>query len=205
MFDYRGELERRIAQFTGYLKPMNHRAHEIAHGSCFMIFEERRTKGESTTALAEKREFALQAVQSAFRECGALNDPDVGNSRDLPDEGWRDDDSRNRFIQFAFENNWFCVDMPLQTLYRPEAEEILRYRQGFFDLADRPQFTLHGEDVEGFDPFRKIYLYGDEQSAAEDMAFIWFQVWKFPVDARLFVTSAAFGGDHQWEQQVPIE
>ena len=111
----------------------------------------------------------------------------------------------NRFIQFSFENKWFCIDMPIQTLFRPEAEEILRYRKGFFDLADRKQFTLHGEDVEGHDPFRKIYVYGDEESAAEDMAFVFFQVWKFPVESRLFVSSAAFSGKHDWEQGVPIE
>lgn len=203
MFDYRKELERRIAQFVDYLRPMNHRAHEIAHGPCFMIFEERRPTGVSDGVLVEKRELALHAVKSAFGEFGFSEDGG-GTSFGLPEEGWRADDSLNRFIQFSFENKWFCIDMPIQTLFRAEAEEILRYRQGFFDLADRKQFTLYGEDVDGFDPFRKVYIYGDEQSAAEDMAFIFFQVWKFPVDSRLYVTSSAFAGEHRWEQGVPI-
>ena len=37
------------------------------------------------------------------------------------------------------------------------------------------------------------------------MAFVFFQVWKFPVESRLFVSSAAFSGKHDWEQGVPIE
>jgi hypothetical protein len=62
--------------------------------------------------------------------------------------------------------------MPRQTLSRDEAQQIVRYRTGFFYLSDRKQFTLHCEDVEGYDPFRKVYVYRDESSAAEDMAFI---------------------------------
>jgi hypothetical protein len=206
MFDYRGELERRIAQIGSYLRPMNHRAHEIAHGDCFIIFEERRPGGESGQALVEKNALSLQAVANAFGQLGVMESADSGDEAiDLPHEGWREDDSRNRYIQFAIGNKWFCMDMPLETLRRAEAEEILRYRNGFFYLRDRTQFTLHQEDVEGHDPFRKVYVYGDEDSAAEDMAFIFFQVWKFPVDSRFYVTAASFSGKHEWEKGFPIE
>jgi hypothetical protein len=34
MHDYRAALERRIEQFCSYLEPMDHRAHEVAHGPC---------------------------------------------------------------------------------------------------------------------------------------------------------------------------
>ncbi len=206
MLDYRAELDRRIAQFASYLRPMNHRAHEIAQTNCFIIFEERRPGGESTPALAEKKELAVRVAPEAFGNPGNIDSPDLGDEqRDLPDEGWRPDDSQNRFIQFSIENKWFCMDLPLQTLYRAEAEEILRYRKGFFYLRDRKQFTLYEEDVEGHDPFRKIYVYGDEESASEDMAFIFFHVWKFPVCSRFYVKAASFRGKHQWEWGVPIE
>src|SRR5690606_32419972 len=112
---------------------------------------------------------------------------------DLPNDGLREDDSQNRFIQFSIERHWLCLDMPLQTLFRAEAEHILRDRNGFFYLKNRPEFTLTSEDVDGYDPFRKVYVYGDENSAAEDMAFVFFQVWKFPVDWRFYVKSGAFG------------
>ena len=84
MFDYRGELERRITQFAGFLRPMNHRAHEIAQGPCYMIFEERRPEGSSDAALVEKRELALHAVQSAFGEFGLTADENDSASYGLP-------------------------------------------------------------------------------------------------------------------------
>lgn len=72
-------------------------------------------------------------------------------------------------------------------------------------MKDRPEFRLCEEDIEGDDPFRKIYACGDEPSAAEDMAFIFFDVWRFPVDWRFYVSAAAFGGNHRWEQGAPVE
>jgi hypothetical protein len=209
MFDYRQELDRRIDQFAGYLKKMDHRAHEEVGGSCFIIFEERKLSdraGEAALSEAAKPARALAGTEFGDDlDSNILSNDDLPPI-DLPDEGWREDDSQNRFIQFSIERNWFCLDMPLQTLYRAEAEQILRSRNGFFYLRDRPQFTLKDEDVDGFDPFRKVYVYGDETSAAEDMAFIFFQVWKFPVDWRFYVKAAAFGDKKtDWEWDTPIE
>ena len=209
MVDYSEELQRRIGQFAGYLKKMHHRAHEEAHGPCFIIFEDRLpTNGSGDAALTEAAKPALELVVAGFADAGitSVTMTDDVSFIGFPDEGWKENDSQARFIQFSFEKNWFCLDMPLQTLYRAEAEQILRSRRGFFYLRDRPQFTLHGEDVDGYDPFRKIYIYGDEDSAAEDMAFIFFQVWRFPVDWRFFVKAAAFGDKKSdWEHGVPIE
>ena len=39
--DYRAELERQTKQFHGHLEPMDRRAHEVAHGPCDAIFENR--------------------------------------------------------------------------------------------------------------------------------------------------------------------
>jgi hypothetical protein len=154
----------------------------------------------------EKEEAVLAAARE---EVGgvAFSDTQLDEtvSVELPDDGWREDDSESRFIQFSIENKWFCMDLPLQTLFRPEAEELLRRRKGFFYLRDRKEFTLKEEMEETCNPFRKIYIYGDEESAADDMAFVFFQVWKFPVEARLFVSSAAFNGKHRWEEGLPIE
>ena len=206
MFDYGIELQRRIGQFAHYLKLMHQRAHEEAWGNCFIIFEERQPDGSSGgEELSEKKKLVLERVTQAFAQSWDSKGLDESVVDDLPDDGWREDDSQNRYIQFSIERNWFCMDMPLETLYRPEAENILRNRQGFFYLRDRPQFTLYEEDVEGHDPFRKIYVYGDEGSAGEDMSYIFFQVWKFPVDTRFYVTAAAFDGKHTWEQGYPIE
>ncbi|MDP9457726.1 MAG: hypothetical protein M3Q60_18600 [Actinomycetota bacterium] len=43
---------------------------------------------------------------------------------------------------------------------------------------------------------RRATVYGDEAEAAEDAAFLLFRAWGMPVDSRLYVTSAAFGGKH---------
>ena len=208
-FDYGQELARRTAQFAGYSKKMHHRTHEVAHGPCFIIFDDRPPSGEfDEPGLTESAKPALELVMAGFDDAGIASvtvddDAEIG---ELPDEGWRQDDSQIRYIQFSFEEHWFCMDLPLPTLYPAEAEQILRRRRGFFYLRDRPEFTLNGEDVDGIDPFRKIYIYGDEDSAAEDMAFIFFQVWRFPVDWRFYVTASAFGpGKPRWERGKPIE
>jgi hypothetical protein len=209
MPDYSQELRRRIGQFSGHLKKMRHRANEEVQGSCFIIFQERpSTKGDGDAVLAEAAKPLLELVVAGFDDAGitSVTVTDDWSMSDLPDEGWKEDNSSSRFIQFSIEKTWFCLDMPIQTLYRTEAEQILRCRKGFFYLRDRPQFTLKGEHVEGYDPFRKVYIYGDEESAAEDMAFIFFQVWRFPVDWRFYVKAAAFGDKKtNWEQGTPLE
>ena len=88
---------------------------------------------------------------------------------------------------------------------------IQRDRSGFFYLRDVPRWTLLKEDVAGHNPFRKVYLYGDERSAAEDIAYIFFDLWKFPVDWQFFVYAALFpnakvnGAGTVWEQGVPVQ
>ena len=170
------------------------------------MLEERRGDDSDAIHLVEVKEAVLAKVGQAFEGLGLsggseFDGMDIVN---LPTEGWKADHSQNRFIQFSFEYKYFCMDMPRQTLYRPEAEQILRDRSGFFYLEERKQFQLYGEDVEGYDPFRKAYTYGDEMSAAEDTAYIFYQVWKFPIDWTFYVTSAAFGGKHTWEQGMPV-
>ena len=64
MFDYRAEIELRIEQFVHCLKPMHDRAHEEAHGSCFIIFEERRPgNGSGKEELSEEK----KGLASSFR------------------------------------------------------------------------------------------------------------------------------------------
>lgn len=125
--DYRAELERRIWQFHRYLEPMNHRAHEDAHGPCYTIFEIRHPDGDFVGQLREEREPALAAVAAAFGETSGteLGQPELPV---LPDEGWRGDGERIRFVQFSFERDWFCMYLPCQTLSFQEAMEILRHR-----------------------------------------------------------------------------
>ena len=152
--------QRRTRQFSDYLKRMDHRAHEIAHGPSFMVFD----------------------VQ-------------------VPDTGARPD----RFVQFSFERTCFHLDMPSITLSRDEANEIIRRRERFFHLSEKPEFQLHEEDVDGHDPFRAVYQYGEEDVAASDMAFIVFDVWGLPLRTLVLVSAAAFEKAFEWEyhQLIP--
>ena len=93
---------------------------------------------------------------------------------DPPAEGWRGDDSLLRFIQFRFNEKSFDLDIPNTTLSRREAEIILRRRSGFFHAVERLdlEHPTNRDITKRFSPLRKMYVNGDESSAAEDMGFI---------------------------------
>ena len=207
--DYRTELERRTGQFHRHLETMDRRAHKVARGTCALIFENRRPDGESGKQAREARQPALAAVAAAFGEVGGTGGPERGGPSlpDLPEEGWREDGERLRFIQFAFQKDYFYLDLPRQTLSFDEALEVLWHREGFFYLRDRPQFAMSGEagEIEGFDPFRRVYLYGDEGQAAEDAAFLFFRVWGLTLDSPLYVRSWSVDGKHKWERGTPLQ
>ncbi len=57
---------------------------------------------------------------------------------------------------------------------------------------------------EGYDPFRRVYLYGDEGRTAEDTAFVFYRAWGLPVYSPLYITAASFSGEYRWERGTPI-
>src|SRR5207237_1333294 len=102
MFDYGQEIERRILQFAGFLKKMYQRSHEEVEGSCFHIFEEQApNNAESNKALVEAAKPALELIVAGFDDAGiaSLTLTEDSPPIDLPDAGWKADDSQNRFIQ----------------------------------------------------------------------------------------------------------
>ncbi len=206
MNEYRAILEHRIRQFAYYLRLMRTRQRGITSGHSFIIFAEGRTgTAGSGDQLVQSAAKSLKAVTGYFdRERDTPGGPEDVFA-DLPDAYWREDDSSHRFIQLSFNPRFFDIDMPNTTLYRAEAEEILRRRPGFFYVKDRPSFMYPSEEVPTFNPVRKAYVYGDDQMAAEDMAFVWFQVWKFPVDWRFYVSAAAFHESTNWERDWPLD
>lgn len=112
----------------------------------------------------------------------------------------------SRTVQFCFEKDWFAADIPNTNLYPTEAERILKERRGFYREAERPDagVTTDVVDLVEFDPVGKKYIYGDEQEAAEDAAYVFFDVWGLPLDAKLVVTASAFDGA-DWEKEMPLE
>ena len=100
------------------------------------------------------------------------------------------------------------MELPNNTVFPPEVEQILRRSMGFFWAQGRPDLRWVRrcwKDMLKWNPLQKVYLYRDEETAAEDMAFILFQVWKFPVDAPLYVKAAAFDTQHRFENGKRID
>ena len=197
---YVDEKRRRIDQFTEYLRLMGIRRHKVVKDNCFIVFEDSPPDNSASPKLKES--VAIKA------ECLA----DGGSGSGQPDEDvssdFQDGESRPRFVQFAFMQDCFYMELPNNTIFPPEVEQILRHSMGFFWAKDRPDLwwvrnTM--KDMVKWNPLQKIYLYHDEESAAEDMAFILFQVWKFPVDSPLWIKAASFEIGHQFEDGKRID
>lgn len=111
-----------------------------------------------------------------------------------------------RMVQFCLEEKWFAIDLPSTNLYPEEAERILKERRGFYREAERPDagVTSNVNDLVQLDPIGKKYIYGDEREAAEDAAYLFYEVWGLPLDAKLLVTASAFEGQ-DWEKDVVLE
>lgn len=111
----------------------------------------------------------------------------------------------SRTVQFLFKEKWFAMDIPSTNLYPEEAERILKERRGFYREAERPDagVTNNVVDLVKYDPVGKKYIYGDEREAAEDAAYVLFEVWKLPPGAKLLVTASSFEGP-SWEKDKPL-
>jgi len=104
-----------------------------------------------------------------------------------------------RIVQFAFLQKEFYLDLPDTTLTPEEARGVVAHRPGFaFALADSRR--KKGEAERQFDPVQKFYRYDEQRAAAEDAAYVFFEVWRLPVEAWIKVTAATFQGSRRWEQ-----
>jgi hypothetical protein len=111
-----------------------------------------------------------------------------------------------RMVQFRFDGKWFAIDIPSTNLCPDEAERILKERRGFYREAEHSEVgvTTNVNDLVRFDPIGRKYIYGDEREAAQDAAYVFYDVWGLTPDADLLVTASAFNGP-SWEKDVPLE
>ncbi len=200
MLSYIDGKQHRIAQFAHYLRLMRMRRQRVVD-DCFIIFDEQDPKDADRPTIRESAAIKINCLAGG----SSTGEGPVGD--ELPPEGWRGVDSPPRYIQLAFGRASFYLDLPKTTLFPNEAEIILQQRTGFSWARNRPDLRYvrsNWEDVVSWDPLQKVYLYRDEDSAAEDMAFVLFQVWKFPVDSPWYVKAASFHSGHQFEWGKPL-
>jgi hypothetical protein len=195
------EKLRRIRQFAEYLRLMGLRRHKIVKDTCFIIFNEDPPEDSESPKLKESVAIKVDCLTEGGSASGGPEKADElphGDESDLP----------ARYIQFAFRRDCFLVELPNNTVFPQEAEQILRHRLGFYWAKDRPDLPwVRGswKDMVKWEPLQKIYLYRDEESAAEDMAFILFQIWHFPADTPLYVKAATFRTRHRFEHGKRID
>ena len=200
MATYIDEKCRRIEQFAQYLRLMGLRRHKVVKDDCFIIFDDSAPEDANVPQIQESVAIGLHCLANGNSAAGggdAAESQATGSPKETP-----------RYIQFAFRRDCFYLELPNSTVFPNEAEQILRQRLGFYWAKNRPDLRWvrgNWKDMVKWDPLQKIYLYRDEQSAAEDMAFIVFQVWNVPVDWRCYVTAATFGSGPRFERGKPLD
>jgi hypothetical protein len=109
--------------------------------------------------------------------------------------------STRRIVQFAFMEHGFYIDLPDTTLTPVEAKRLVAERPGFNFALYNPQKRL-GERQ--YDPVQKQYRYAEQRTAAEDAAFVFFDLWRTPVDRWIKIHASAFEIRRRWERGFVI-
>ena len=167
----------------------------------FIIFNEDPPEDAESPKLKESVAIKVDCLAEGGSASGGSDADELPRgegSRELP----------ARYIQFAFMRDCFYLELPNNTVFPHEAEQIFRHRLGFYWAKDRPDLRWvrrNWKDMLTWEPLQKIYLYRDEESAAQDMAFIVFQIWHFPVDTPLYVKAASFHTKHRFEHGKRID
>jgi len=170
-----------VAQFARRLKLMDYRVHELCMGGAFMVFDTR------TREPTHGRYSAFQG-RILYRRFVGTSPPST--PLPLPRVPWI---LRPRFVQFCFEKAWFALDLPNTIITSEEAWQLVDEGGGFFWNADRPDYRISSySQIKKFDPVCKYYSYDDEREAAEDVAHIFFDIWRLPPGTSFRVKSAPF-------------
>jgi len=103
----------------------------------------------------------------------------------------------SRCVQYAFLEGGFYLDLPDSTLLPEEAKRIVAERTGFGFALNNP---LKRDGERKFDPLQRQYRYSEQRTAAEDAAYVMFDVWQTPLDAWVKVHAAAFETQRRWER-----
>ena len=200
---YLDEKRRRIGQFAEYLRLMGLRAHKVVKDSCFHHLRRSASRRCRVTQAQ-----GIGGDQGRFPGRWWLGIGRVGRCRGVA-EAWQ---TRENVVP-AISNlpscgtafTWNCPTT------RSFPRRPSRFSAAAWDSTGRRTgLTFVGSGPTGrtcvkWEPLQKVYLYRDEESAAEDMAFILFQIWHFPVDSPLYVKAASFHTKHRFEHGKRID
>ena len=74
-------------------------------------------------------------------------------------------------------------------------------RPGFGYALDKPQKQPAERQ---FDPVQRQYTYADRRAAAEDAAYVFFDLWQVPLYEWIKVEASTFEGPKQWERDFSM-
>jgi hypothetical protein len=199
-------LARRTRLFEDYLRKMEERRRRIS-SDCFIVFHEEPRRGDRSApvlaaAKQAQRELARTVSGSLELSASSFDDGDAANQGEA--DGSSGPRGQSKFIQFAFWERFFVIDLPNDILLETDGRRIHRDRPGFFFVGERDDYPYYHQDVAVHNPVQKQYVYGDQDAAAADAAHVFFQVWNFLIDSRLYVSSASFHTRDRWEESLPL-
>ncbi len=99
----------------------------------------------------------------------------------------RGGDTVCHYSQFSCLGDWFYMDLPDITLGPSEGQRLIQERPGFYYLKDRPDAptafkSSFAKSVQDWNPVQKCYRSGEKSMAAADLVYLWFSLWRVPVD-----------------------
>ena len=196
MSDYIPVKERFRRRIACELRLMGERARAGGQGACYWVL--------SNQGGGETRAPAGVAQSGRFRKSTALPPSRYeADDRDGPDPF-----VPSRFLQVLLHATkpFFVLDLPNTTIDAHETEVLLRDRLGFTRARDRAALAYPGEVLDTFDPVCKQYLSDDEDNAADDIAYLLFDLWGLSAGAPLYVSAARAEGCNCWfEQDVDLD
>lgn len=208
MCNYPEQLESRMAVLDRYLQTMVRGRSRMRKGDSFITFSDTPPDELTSPSLAAARQCELVAVEQRSL---AADSPAPGDTilRPAPTTpvpaGSSGSRGHSRYVQFVFMKRTFFIDLPNETLFPAEAGRLLRQRSGFFYLHQRrwwfDTYEHWLDEVKNFDPVQKEYLNADTRAAAQDMAFILYTLWRFPLEWPLYYRANRFefGRPGDWE------
>ena len=175
-------------------------SHDETDGGCIAIIGIHSPESESSRRERRIAEFFIPNLKWITEKANdgggdcfiVFEEPDDQGGAE-GDQPPKPDDARPKcFVQFRVSPDVFLMDLPNTILSGAETEAILRDRPGFFSLSTRQKSEDPEARVNEYNPVQREYASAEERIAAEDMAYVLFDVWRLPVNVSLDVNAGRF-------------